>query len=136
MMNNILKVVLIGGGAYLAYNYLKKRKETNLITAPSAAPNAGVDTPAVMDEAIMEEEGSNFSAAAGKDANGCTGTQRWCNVKSRCLPRSSWYGECVAGNASQGAMKPRVSRARVGASPRKSFARADGWDSDTISAGL
>ena len=49
-MNNIVKIALIGGGAYLAYNYLQKRKKNNLALANAAK------APVLSDLAIAEGE--------------------------------------------------------------------------------
>lgn len=131
-MNNILKVALIGGGAYLAYNFLKSRNKNNVIIASTTTP---VDSPVIVEEALMEEEGSNFSnATSSKDAHGCESSQKWCNVKGACLPKTSWYSLCVSNSGGVKAVSAGVSKKASLAT--KSFSRADGWDSDVISNGI
>ena len=133
-MENFLKIGLIALGGYLAYDYIKKRKNNRVTTRPiNPAINNSVSPELI--EAGMEEEGeegaaiAEMSEAAGADANGCLSGERWCASKGICMPSNAWYSECVGSSSIQA----RVAKRNVS---KKSFSRADGWDSDIISGGM
>lgn len=106
-MTNLLKIALIGGGAYLAYNYLQKRKKNQVVEKAmleeqsQLAKKEGAIVEAAMEE--MGEEG--MAVAMGNDAE----------LAKLAQSGSGWD------NAS-------------GASRRQPAIKlnADGWDSDTL----
>lgn len=67
MTNTLIKLGLIGGGAYLAYNYWKNRKNNQVVVANGAGTNGDSKTsitPDALLDAEMEEEGEEGMAVA------------------------------------------------------------------------
>tara|TARA_R110000803_G_scaffold70704_3_gene133693 strand:+ start:9104 stop:9523 length:420 start_codon:yes stop_codon:yes gene_type:complete len=139
-MNNILKVALIGGGAYLAYNFLQKRKN-NLAVSTAGGNNSDVLI------AEMEEEGEEGMAI--EDTSNAEGWVN-CTNPTASAPRGNQLDPCCTGtkNCRGISRSRRISRGIVGSNiskPSRGVTRnlsskktssADGWDSDTISGGL
>ena len=138
-MKNLVKIGLIGLGSYLAYDYMQKRKKNkaaaSLMTTTSAV-NDSV-SPSLI-EAGIEEEGeegaatAEMSEAAGGGNTSCwsVGLPAGSACEKACVQAGGTYqtsGRCVGHSAAFGGGR---------ASTKKSFSRADGWDSDTISAGM
>jgi hypothetical protein len=139
-MENFLKIGLVALGGYLAYDYMKKRKNnkaTALLITKSPALS-GVN-PALI-EAGMEEEGEEGTAIAEMSEAAGSGQYTSCwsvglpagtACQTACVQAGGTYnpsglGSCTGHSTSFGG----------GTSTKKSYSRADGWDSDIISAGM
>ena len=130
MMNNILKVALIGGGAYLAYNYLQKRKNNISVATTSGSGASDVLV------AESEEEGEstlNASGALGLNTS-CPINQTWCYPTASCV--STLNGQYPQNCSGKAGISKRKSIKRGVSKRNVSMSSADGWDSDTISSGL
>ena len=78
-MNNIIKLAIIGGAAYLAYDYFTKREKNK--ANGNAIANGGAkapitDAPAVVD-AEMQEEGEEGMAVAEPMSNFMASDKGW-----------------------------------------------------------
>jgi len=120
---NLTQVALVGVGVFLTYTLLANKKAKSVVVAvPQPQP---ITAEQAKSDAIADE---NIDAALIQQAvafSGALGTSKVGTV-------SPW--DCVQKGLCYGALDPQHS----GCKPcsKKSWSRADGWDSDVISKGL
>lgn len=138
MINNVLKLALIGGGAYLAYNYLQKRKANGVAVSTSGAKAPALNNVEIAEGEEEGEEGLGAEMLMDIDDQAAMSNAVGNNNNKGCLcsdghwrarkPNQSCRATCGELTI---ARRPRKLR-----SARVKMSRMDGWDSDNISYGL